>query len=158
VYYSLTGSGGGTGPFTLTLSFEPPTPTSANDAFAARPDITAPTYHFDGSIYGATSEPGEPLLNPSSDQTLWWRFVAPEDCILNVGINAPEFSPTIRVYDGNAFSNMVPVNPVHDSFYRLQGGREYSVQMASGYVPGGSFSMDTQFYSLTNDMFSGAIQ
>lgn len=156
IYYPIWSGGGGTGPFTLGLSLEVPAPTSTNDAFAHRLDITTPTYHFDGSIYGATSEPGEPLPTPGANQTLWWRFVPPADCNLYLAASATQFTPTLTVYAGTNFASMSRVNPVSGSIYRLTGSNEYSVQLATGYVPGGSLSLDSRFYSLTNDMFANS--
>jgi hypothetical protein len=157
VYYPLWGGGGGMGPFTLTLSLIVPAPTSSNDAFVNRLEITAPTYHFDGSIYGATSEPGEPLPSETT-QTLWWDFAPPGNGILNLTISSAQFTPTTTFYDGNQFQSITPVAPLNGSMYYLQSGHTYSIQMASGYVPGGSFSLDTRFYSQSNDMFATSDQ
>jgi hypothetical protein len=157
VYYSFSGGGGGTGPFSMTLSLEVPTPASFNDLFANRFDIVAPTSHFAGSIYGATNEPGEPLPNAGAQQTLWWKFVPPGNGVLDLGFSAPQFTPWVTVFQGSLFPSMTPVSPLSGtSQYKLEGGVEYSVQMAIGSVPAGGFTLDTRFYSYSNDMFVGA--
>ena len=157
IYYPVGGGGGGTGPFTLTVSLTVPTPTSSNDAFANRLEITAPTYHFDGSIYGATSEPGEPLPGGTT-QTLWWNFAPPGSGIWNLTVSAGQFTPTTTLYDGNQIQSLTPVAPLNGSLYYLRSGHTYSIQMASGYVPGGSFSLDSRFYSQSNDTFATSDQ
>ena len=109
IYYVIWGGGGGQGPFTLTLTEAIPSPASANDAFANRSEITTPVYHFDGSIYDATSEPGEPLPSGTS-QTLWWDFTPAGNGLLNLAISAAQFTSILTVYDGDQFSSMVPVS------------------------------------------------
>lgn len=110
IYYPVWGGGGGSGPFTLTLSLQVPAPTSPNDAFADRLEITAPVYHYDGSIYGATTEPGEPHPSGTS-QTLWWKFIAPEAGELAVWPSAPQFSPSLTLYEGASLGSLAPVRP-----------------------------------------------
>jgi hypothetical protein len=83
IFYPFGGYSGGTGPFTLSLRLEPPVPTSPNDRFADRLLITPPVYEFEESISGATAEPNEPLP-PETSQTLWWRFVPPEEGVLSL--------------------------------------------------------------------------
>jgi hypothetical protein len=155
IYYPGWGGCGGTGPFTLTLSLEVPAPTSANDAFANRLEITTPTYHFDGGIYGATSEPGEPLP-PGASQTLWWKFIAPEEGMLTLWLSAPQFTPVMTLYEGASFGSVTSVTPLNGLRYRLQARHEYSLQMAIGYIPGGAFALDARFFSMTNDSFAAS--
>ncbi len=155
IYYPLWSGGGGTGPFTLTLSLEVPAPTSANDAFANRVELATPAYHFDGGIYGATSEPGEPLPSGTS-RTLWWKFIAPEAGVLTVWPSTPQFTPVMTLYEGASLGSLATVAPLNSYRYRLQAGHEYALQMATGYLPGGAFALDTRFFPLTNDCFAGS--
>jgi hypothetical protein len=156
IYYPVTGGEGGTGPFTLTVWLEVPAPTSLNDTFTNRFDIGATTSHFEGSIYGASSEAGEPLPAAGAQQTLWWRFIPPDNGVLTLALSAPQFAPWLTVYDGAQFASMIPITPLSGSIYSVQGGREYSIQMATGYVTGGGFTLDTRFQSSSNDMFAGS--
>jgi hypothetical protein len=155
IYYSVWSGGGGTGPFTLSLSLEVPEPASPNDSFANRFELSAPAYHLDGSIYGATSEPGEPLP-PATSQTLWWKFSAPESGVLGIFPSTPQFTPAITLYQGNALEILTPVAALNSYRYQVQAGHEYALQMASGAVPGGAFSLDTEFFPSTNDFFAGS--
>ena len=157
VYYTIWGGGGGSGSFTLNLQLEVPTPTSPNDAFADRIDITTARYHFDGSIYGATNEPGEPLP-ANTTQSLWWRFDAPGDGLLNVLLAAGQFQASLAVYEGTQFSALTPIHPVNGARYPVHTGRHYAIQVASGLVTSGSFSMDVRFHSASNDFFKGSEQ
>jgi hypothetical protein len=129
----------------------------ANDNFTNRLEIATPSYEFDGSIYGATTEPGEPLP-AGATQTLWWDLAPAENGTLNLNIPTAQFSPIVTVYDGNQFSSMTPVPPTDAYFYYLQSGHDYSIQLASGYVPAGGFSMNTRLYSASNDTFASSEQ
>lgn len=155
IYYPCGGGAGASGNFTLNLVFEEPAPTSPNDAFQNRIEIAAPSYHFEGSIYNATSEPGEPLPSGTS-QTLWWKFTALEPGILGVSPSTPQFTPAITLYEGGALETLTAIVPLNSFRYRLEAGHNYALQVASGVVPGGAFSLDTTFFSLTNDFFSGS--
>lgn len=157
IYYAIWGGGGATGPFTLSLSLELPTPTSLNDAFANRLEITKPTYHFDGSLYGATSEPGEPLPSGTS-QTLWWKFTAPEEGVLALWPAAPQFTPVLMLYTGETLASLAPVSPLNGYRFAVQAGQTYALQLAAGYVPAGAFALDARFFARTNDFFAGSTQ
>ena len=152
IAYPFGSSSGGTGPFTLSLRLEPPVPTSPNDRFADRLLITPPFCEFEGSINEATAEPNEPLPLGTS-QTLWWRFVPPEEGVLSLKISAAGFEPVLRVYEGASLASLSRVSPLKAHWYRLRAGQEYAVQMASGPVPGGFFALTARFFTLTNDFF-----
>lgn len=158
IYYPIWGGGGGTGPFTLMLSLEVPAPTSPNDAFTNRLEITGSTYSFDGSIYGATNEPGEPLPAPNLRQTLWWKVAPPETGLLTLTPSAPQFTPTMRVYQGNQLNSLVAVSAVSGLTYQVESGYEYAVQMAGDNVGAGHANLDTRFYAASNDMFAGSLK
>ncbi len=146
--------GGGTGFFTVDVHLVPRAAASSNDLFAQRIDITLPQYHFEGSIYGATDEPGEPIPNPAYQQTLWWRFIAPDDGLIQLVRSAP-FENLVAVYEGSTFALMQRLTEASGSRFRVRRGQEYSVQVSSGLVPSGGFSMDTIFRSFSNDVFVG---
>jgi hypothetical protein len=156
VYYTIWGGGGGSGPFTFNLQLEVPTPTSPNDAFAERIAITTARYHFDGSIYGATNEPGEPLPVANANQTLWWKFDTPGDGLLNILLAAGQFEGHLGVYEGTQVNALTPIDPVNGTRYRVQGGRHYAIQVASGSLTSGTFGMDVRFHSASNDFFEGS--
>jgi hypothetical protein len=147
---------GRTGSFTLSIRMNVRAPASSNDDFANRLDVTMPDYHFDGSIYNATMEPGEPI--PSGyQQTLWWRLVCPGNGLLSINVSGP-YAPLFTVYDGASFAAMIPVTARAGNRYIVEGGREYSIQVASGFVPSGGISMETLFRSASNDMFAGSLR
>jgi hypothetical protein len=156
VYYTVWGGGGGWGAFTMSLSLEIPTPTSPNDAFEDRVEITGPSFHFEGSIYGATVEPGEPLPGPGTGSTLWWKIKPDEDALLNVTAAAGQFVSSLVLYEGNQLDSLVRNDPVIGSHYRLEGGREYAIQLAASNATSGTFALDARLHSLTNDMFAGS--
>ena len=129
VYY-LLGGGGGTGPFTLSVRMALPAPTSPNDAFADRLPIALPEYHFVGSIFGATNDPGESLPGSNSVQTLWWSLTAPDEGILNITLAAGEFAAVLTAYEGTSLNSLVPVQPVSGYRYHVHMGHEYLIQLA----------------------------
>jgi len=145
------------GAFTINLSFETAGPTSPNDAFANRIEVGVPTFHFDGSIHGATVEPGEPLPAADISNTLWWKFKPAEEGIFNISVGTSQFAPNPSVYEGNQAGSLVKIYPFNFLRYHLEAGHEYAIQVASGSSVGaGSFTLDTRFHSLTNDMFAGS--
>jgi hypothetical protein len=153
-------------PFLLTLSETVFGPASDNDAFANRATITTPGYHFTGVNYGAASEPGEPLPAVNDINTLWWDFVAPSDGVLSLTVSAPVFKPVLTVYAGASFGAMTPViaqgsiYPLASVNYFVQGGQDYSVQLAASGTNSGQIALDAQFngqsLTPTNDMFSSS--
>ena len=76
--------------------------------------------------------------------------------VLAIWPSTPQFTPAITLYEGATLGTLAAVAPLNNYRYRLQAGREYALQMASGPVPGGAFSIDTRFFSLTNDFFAGS--
>jgi hypothetical protein len=155
------------GVFTVTMSEMVPPPPSTNALFADRANMTAPYYHFDGYAYGASSEAGEPLPDPTLTNTLWWRFVAPSDGLLSVQATSALFSPVLTLYRGTNFSSMVvipslgpPNSPQNTGNFPVAAGVEYSLQLAAGYTYSGGFSLDSQFsaqsIASTNDAFADA--
>lgn len=147
----------GSGAFALSGLFKARAPASANDLFGNRLDITTPTYHFEGSIYNATSESGEPYAASGSAHTLWWRFLPPEDGLLRINLSGP-YLLSASVYEGNSFASMIRVENHFTNRFAVQAGREYSIQIGSGSNPSGGITIDTLFRSTSNDMFAGAIR
>ena len=151
--YNPGGAGGGTGPFTLNIEMLPRAPASANDDFANRVDVSIPTFHTVASIYSATNEPGEPLPVANQPQTLWWRFVPPDDGLIRVTLTAP-YPMSQAVYEGADFGSLIPLNAAGGNRYRILAGHEYAIQIASGIVLSGGIRLDTLFRSTSNDMFA----
>lgn len=147
------GVNGGVGRFTLRVRMRPREPASGNDLFAQRLDIPLGTSHFEGSIYAATNEPGEPLPAPDKSQTLWWQFLPPEDGLLRLTLAAP-YPALLTVFDGADFESMTPLTAGNGGRYHVLAGRTYAVQVASGVVPSGGFALDAQFLSMSNDWFA----
>lgn len=146
-----------TGPFWLDVHLVARAPASVNDSFASRPDITMPRYHFSGSIYGATNEPGEPLPNPGRRQTLWWRLAPEKDGFINISVGGP-FAVSFALYEGGQFAAMTPLAAINGNRYRVMAGHEYSLQLSSALVASGSVWLDTLFRSTANDMFADSEQ
>ncbi len=149
--------GGGTGPFTLNLAFEAAVPFSVNDAFDSRLEISTPTYYFEGSVVGATNDPGEPLPSGTT-KTLWWKFVAPEAGSLTLWANAPRFTPVLTLYEGSNLASLVKVPATNNYRYRVQPGREYKLQMAAGSVTSGAFALNAGFSPLARDSFGNSVE
>lgn len=158
IYYPIWSGGGGRGPFTLTLVLETPAPTSSNDAFSNRVNITTADYLFEGSIYGATNEPGEPLPAPTLGRTLWWKITPAEACVLTLTPAAGQFSPVVRVYQGGQLASLNLRSPLSGTTYQLALGQEYAIQMAGAEVGAGRVTLNARVYSISNNMFSGSLK
>ena len=115
-----------------------------------------PHYQFRGSIYAATTEAGEPVPAGTS-QTLWWKFRAPEKGLLALLVDAPQFTPMMTLYDGADLSGLTPVDELAPWRYRLEPGHDYALQMATPHLPGGGFTLETYFFTGTNDFFAGSM-
>lgn len=150
----LGGGGAGSGLFRLTLALEAPVPASANDLFADRLEIGVPTYEFEGGIYGATSEAGEPLPAGTS-QTLWWKLKAPEAGVLALWPSAAPFTPILTLYEGSSLGSLARLEALSGDRYRLAAGQAYSLQIATGKVPVG-VTLASRFFSVTNDAFASS--
>ncbi len=123
-----------------------------NDLFADRIELTTPTYHVEGDIYGASTELGEPLP-PDTSQTVWWKFTAPSAGELAVWPSTPQFTPALTLYEGIDLASLVPVIPLNNYRYTVQAGHAYALQMAAACVSAAAFTLDTQFFPMTNDFF-----
>lgn len=156
VFYHTGGGGGGRGVFTMNLSLEVPSAASPNDAFADAIGITTNRFHFSGSIYGATSEPGEPLPAAGMNQTLWWRFNATEDGLFSVYLSAGQFQSAIAFYEGTDPNALSRLDAVNGTRFRVEAGRQYSLQLGGGVLTSGDFDLEVRFHSATNDFFAGS--
>lgn len=151
-------SGYGAGDFSLQLGFEFPVPHASNDLFAGAISITSDVSHFDSSLYQATTEPGEPLPDPSATQTVWWTFVPTGNGMLRTAVTASEFATWLTVYEGTNLASLSPVSKSYGDVYRLLAGHSYAVQVASGFVATGGFSFDAWFSPDSYDNFAGAVE
>lgn len=162
--FILPYSTGTTGPFTLDLRLEESLSTSLNDEFTNRVTISTLPYHFEGSVDGATSESGEPLPSAGAIQTLWWEFIPTNTGVLTVTVQAPQFSPRIALYEGSELGSLVATFPTTTSplTFTLLSGRHYVLQLASGSVSVGNFTLDTEYVdtfleAAPNDSFTNSI-
>lgn len=146
------------GLFTLNLRLEVPGVLATNDAFANRIEIVSPEYHFRGSIYAATNEPGEPLPTPDSRQTLWWRFRAADAGVLTLWSAYELFAADLTVFEGAQLEALTLQSPLREKTYQILAGHNYAVQLSTAYASAGNFTLDARFYSKTNDSFVGALQ
>lgn len=145
--------------YTMNLWLEQPTPGSANDDFANRATIGVPEYQFTGSLYGAGSEPGEPLAATNALRTLWWTLTALTDGVLQVTPTSSQVWLLTQLFEGDALGSLALLPPTlsQTGAFRLQGGHTYSLQLSSANVPAGAFSLTTRFYpALTNDAFANS--
>ncbi len=147
------------GRINLSLRFEPPEPGSPNDTFANALGVDLPTYHFSGSIFGATREIGEPsALDP---QTLWWRLRATDDGYLTVWAKNSQFVPRISVYHGGSLGSitgLLPAGPKSRSTFRVMRDHDYAIRVSGTDTRGGRFTLLSRFRSSTNDSFAGSLR
>lgn len=124
--------------------------TSPNTNFANRAELSLPQYHFDGGIRRAGVEPGEPIPNSVSN-TLWWKITPAYRGKLTISAAAKavwpelEFTPVLRLYEGESLQSLSPVAPGRDGSYALLGGREYALQVGCGEVLFGGLTLDASY-------------
>jgi hypothetical protein len=85
-----------------------------SDTFANRPVISGTDAVVEGSLFGATSEAGEPFIDGvSSGQTIWGTWTAPSNGIVELTVNITSevtpFSPLLTVYAGSAPISALPI-------------------------------------------------
>ena len=83
-------------------------PIRLSDDFVNRPFLGAAWVV--GSLFNATSEADEPLIDGlSSGQTVWGTWTAPSNGIVTLSPEAETFSPLLTVYTGDALNTLSQV-------------------------------------------------
>ena len=123
----------------------------ANDSFAAAQIIASRAIRLTGSFTGASSNPGEPVVNPGGDRArLWYRWTAPGSAHVEVSF---QFGLGARAYRGMDLANLIPVtdavsfpNSLPLSF-EAEANVTYWIALAM--PAGGSFAGDNFFLEFT---------
>lgn len=78
-----------------------------NDNFRSRTAIIGGNVTVSGTLAGATSEAGEPIIpGVSSGQTAWWTWIAPSNGIVVLSVSATNFDPLLAVYKGSGLADL----------------------------------------------------
>jgi hypothetical protein len=147
---------GGTAPLaegTITLSIEP-TPPPPNDAFAAATPIggaySEPGHSpfeppndnrrlstsLNGYNWGATLDPGEPLLAPGSGASVWYSWTPPESGTVTLSTCCQVTPELVTLYAGNSLTGLTPLaagtTPEARPSAAVTGGAPYMIRVAGG--------------------------
>ena len=132
----------------------------ANDDFANRTAIIGGNVTVSGTLAGATSEAGEPVIpGVSRGQTAWWTWTAPSNGIVALSVSATNFDPLLAVYAGSGLANLTLVSSntylaCYDvtncgchwrlrtgSTFHVQRGIQYQIQLDSGVIVDASWQV-----------------
>lgn len=147
-------------------------PAPANDNFANAILISGSSGSTTGSNVSATAEVGEPAIPFfNGDLTVWWKWVATGDGVLQVDFAASALDTTVAVYKGTTLAGLQRVG-ANDDWYvntvsqgggslvraRVESGATYYIQVA-GYddATGAiSFAWSVSAPTVANDYFENA--
>jgi Ca2+-binding RTX toxin-like protein len=144
-FIAVDGHNGVSGPFILRWRQGP-----LNDDFADASPLESASGSVKGNLYGATSEPGEPIHNAGA--TAWYRWEAPEDGefgFLLVG------APVVTVYSGASVGALTPLASGEMVTFPAVAGTQYSIAVESNWNDRWGFEL---MWARTppNDDFAGA--
>ncbi len=93
--------------------------TPTNDDFANAISLEGVTLCFSGSTSGATVEQGEPELSSSAaPQSIWWRWIAPTDGIVEAFFDTVSYDTSAEVYQGLDVAHLTRVGRVGQALLR----------------------------------------
>lgn len=81
-----------------------------NDSFAAAQTLFNATGSVNGNNFGATQEAGEPNplnLNPSSTNTVWFKWTAPTNGLVTFDTAGSSFDTVMCIYSGSVLASLV---------------------------------------------------
>ena len=141
----------GDAPEVLADYFAPSVSSPPNDDFAAATVQTGDFWLTQGTLYGATSEPNEPLLTGAPNgPTAWWRWTAPVSAAYRVRTWGSEDATLLAVYRGATLdaTRLVDFGTGHNSVansaevvFAATADKTYSIQ-----VLGADYASSTAIY------------
>ncbi len=152
-YQLLVEAGGG-----LTLHVYP---LPQNDAFAAAAELFGPSVLVDGSLFGATVEPGEPsIYNSIEAGSRWWKWTAPAEALTQVTVRQrPDGPYAFGVFTGTTPESLVSVAGFGNPTFQAQAGVTYWIGVAGGLWQVGEYSLGIQqLDGRFNDAFADRIR
>ena len=99
-----------------------------NDDFADASLLDGAPGSVGGTLFGATSEPGEPLHNAGA--TAWYKWVAPEDAEFMFLLRG---APVATVYSGGSVNALTTIDSGTTILFPAVGGTQYSIAVESGW-------------------------
>jgi hypothetical protein len=113
----------------FTLQFDQVQP-PLNDDFTNRTVIAGQNISLNTSNTFATPEPGDPLTNYLSQQTVWWKWIAPASGSVSLTITNSRYL-SLGVYVGADLTNLVSVVDNPSGFlpktFSAEAGVEYQI-------------------------------
>lgn len=130
-FIAVDGVNGASGSFALRWRQGP-----QNDDFVDASLVDGPTGSVTGTLYGATSEPGEPLHGAGA--TAWYRWVAPEDARFMLLLNG---APVATVYSGASVNALTTLGSGTTVVFAAAEGTQYSFAVESGWNDANGFEL-----------------
>ena len=143
---AVDGYDGETGSIVLRWSRLSPPP---NDAFASAAVLEGTSGEREGTVAGASREPGEPSDVGRLTGSVWFVWTPPSDGFTSIAVATTSFGSSIAVYVGDAPSRLQLVRANEDRdqassavSFQARGGARYSVAVrGAAPVLGGRFTL-----------------
>ena len=144
-FIAVDGLDGVNGPFTLRWRQGP-----QNDDFADATPLEGLSGAVAGNLYGATSEPGEPLHGAGA--TAWYRWVAPDDGKFMLRVDG---APVATAYSGASVDSLTTLASGTVIVFDAAAATQYSFAVEGGWNDTSGFELRWGRVPL-NDGFAGA--
>jgi Ca2+-binding RTX toxin-like protein len=144
-FIAVDGHNGVSGPFILRWRQGP-----QNDDFADASLLEGANGAVEGTLYGATSEPGEPIHDAGA--TAWYRWEAPEDGEFGLLLAGAR---VVTVYTGTSVGALTTLGSGTMVTFSAAAGTEYSIAVESNWNDASGFEL-TWGRTPPNDDFAGA--
>lgn len=109
-----------------------------NDAFASALILTGSPAIATGSNVGATRETNEPWHHPSGQtggRSVWWKWTAPADGVVEVSTQGSNFDTLLGIYTGSSVSSLTQLGADDD------GGVNLTSRLAVRVIQGVTYSI-----------------
>ena len=144
-FIAVDGLNGANGPFALRWRQGP-----TNDDFVDAALLDGVTGSVEGTNFGATSEPGEPIHDAGA--TVWYRWVAPEDGKFALLL---ESAPVVTVYSGTSVDALTTLASGRQIAFAAAAGTQYSIAVEGNWNHEFSFGL-AWGRTPSNDAFADA--
>ncbi|MBL9169136.1 MAG: hypothetical protein JNN07_15455 [Verrucomicrobiales bacterium] len=116
--------------------------TPLNDAFAKAIVLSGRRNHFEGSLAGATAEPGEPSLTSPTAPTVWWTWTAPHTGEARFSLAGYKDYYSLSAFEGTKLLELTQLaSGINEVRFTAIQGKPYYLRFASSVPEGADFSL-----------------